>query len=97
MKVWVSAKIEWLSVENGGRKTPMAVNIRYCPIIRFLGSEQCNGSWSADIFVQSNENHNTSNAKLSFLSEDAPFELLQEGAAFELFEGIREVATGTII
>lgn len=36
-------------------------------------------------------------AKIRYLSEDAPQELLKLGAEFELFDGNRNVAKGTII
>ena len=93
----MNTKIKWTTKEDGGRKLPMAVNIKYCPIITFPDAAYSIENWSAEIFVQSQINQYESNAKLSYLSEDAPFELLRVGAEFELREGSRLVATGIII
>ena len=98
----MNAKIKWLSAEEGGRKIPVPVvsaeqdNNRYCPLIIFPNAIMSSEGWSADIYVQSQINKYESMIKISYLSENAPFELLQEEATFELFEGNRLVATGII-
>ena len=102
MKKWMNAKIKWLTAEEGGRKTPVPVVLkerddnRYCPIIVFPNAITSGISWSADIYVKSQIDKYESIAKVSYLFENAPFELLQEGADFELYEGNRLVATGII-
>jgi len=97
MKKKVYAKINWLPAEEGGRKLPMAVNIKYCPLIVFPDSLMRDGeNWSAEIYVLSQVDKYKSIASLSYLVDSAPFELLQEGREFDLFEGDRLVASGTI-
>ena len=102
MKKWMNAKIQWLTEEEGGRRAPVPVvsneknNSKYCPIIVFPNVIYKNESWSADINIRSQVDKYESIAEISYLSEDAPFELLQEGANFELYEGNRLVATGTV-
>ena len=96
MKRWMNATIKWIQTKDGGRRLPMAIGIRYCPIIEFPSTIAQKKFWSADIYVLSQTNRYESTAKLSYFSEKAPFELLQEGVDFELYEGDRLVATGTI-
>jgi hypothetical protein len=102
MKKWVSAKIEWLSAEEGGQRTLIPVisnercDNRYCPIIVFPNSVINGESWSAVIYVKSYIDKYESIARISYLSENAPFELLKKGADFELYEGRRLVANGII-
>jgi len=97
MKKWVRAKLKWLSAEEGGRKLPMAINTKYCPRIVFPDSPTRNGEeWSAEIYILSQVDKLISIANLSYLVDSAPFELLQEGREFNLVEGGRLVATGTI-
>ena len=69
---------------------------RYCPLIAFTNIAPIEESWSADIFVKSQISQYESIAKLSYLSDAAPFEQLQKGACFELYEGNKLVATGEI-
>jgi hypothetical protein len=102
MKKWVCATIRWLTTEEGGRRAPVPVvsnekdDNRYCPTILFSNASVNDETWSADIYVQSYIDKYESIAKISYLFENAPFELLQEGAVFELYEGSRLVATGII-
>jgi hypothetical protein len=102
VKKWMNAKIKWLSEKEGGRRMPVPVvsseqnNNRYCPIIVFQNTITNGASWSADIYVQSQIDKYESIAKISYLFENAPFDLLREGANFELYEGNRLVARGTI-
>ena len=96
MKKVMICTISWLSPEEGGRNVPMAENIRYCPIIKLSNMTDHSKSWSADIYVQSQIEKYKSIATLCFLFEAAPCELLQVGIDFELFEGRRLVARGTI-
>jgi len=97
MKKWMEARIKWLSTEEGGRKAPMAVGIKYCPIIEFPNTPSVCGSWSAEINILSQLSKLESHANVSYLSEKAPFELLQKGADFELYEGKRLVAKGIVL
>ena len=102
------AKIEWLE-EN---KIPPVLlekeRVRansYSPTIDFKGQYNkpvwdgniCSVSiWSSVIFNESIEG-NVSISTITYLFEKAPFELLQVGAEFELYEGASKVAAGKII
>lgn len=96
MKIFVVAKIKWLPFEQGGRQRPVEKNVKYCPIIVF-DSESCNNSdWSAEIYNGVTNDANESIARISFLADNAPFELLQKDNKFKLREGSKLVATGII-
>ena len=102
MKKWMSAEIKWLTLKEGGRRVPVPVVLcekpdnRYCPVIVFPNAITNGESWSADIYIKLQISDYESIAKISYLSEEAPFELFQEGACFELYEGNKLVATGII-
>jgi len=96
-KKWVNAKIRWVDEKQGGRKTHVPVNIAYFPIITFPNSVHSGSSWSAEIYFQTQISKNEYVAILSFLFDDAPPELLQEGAVFGLFEGGTFIAEGVIL
>ena len=95
MKKFMQAEIEWITPEDGGRKTVMPITMRYCPVIVFE-QEQSGGSlWSAEIY--NIEIHDRKSiAKVSFLMETAPFHLLSQGNKFSLYEGPRVVGEGII-
>lgn len=95
MKIWMEAYIKWVPPEEDGRKEKLPDNTRYCPIIVFPGTET-DGTWSADIFVNSGTDKGESRIDISFLASEAPFALLQPGARFELYEGRRLVAKGIV-
>lgn len=103
MRKWMSAKIKWIPENNGGRMTYVPIvsderaDNRYCPIIVFPNSIRVGESWSAIIYVKLYVDKNESIVKMSYLSENAPFELFQIGCVFELYEGCRLVATGIIL
>ena len=84
----------------------------YSPTIVFKGQYNkpvwggniCSVSiWSSVIFNESIEGNvskykrNGSISTITYLFEKAPFELLQVGAEFELYEGASKVAAGKII
>lgn len=96
MKKWMKAKITRVSAKDGGRSYPMAINKRYCPIIIIEDDFKHSDNWSADIVIEYQYNNYESIAKISYLSEDAPFELMHDGANFELREGAKLVAHGVI-
>ena len=101
----MNTKIKWLSPDEGGRKTLIPITSngkndnRYCPIIMIQNVDNTKNTvnWSADIYIQSYTDKYESNAKVSYLSENAPFELLQVGRNFNLYEGNRLVATGQFV
>ena len=102
MKKWMIAKIKWLAEDEGGRRNPIPIVLidrddnRYCPIIKLPNVNTNGHSWSAEVYVKSQIDRDESWIKITYLSENAPFELLQVGADIELYEGCRLVARGTI-
>jgi len=96
MKTLVKAKINWMPVEIGGRKKIMPIGMKYCPIIIFESEKSDDSHWCAEIYNTSIKDR-TSTAEVSYLSDNAPFHLLQSGSKFQLYEGPRMVAEGAII
>ena len=96
MKTRMEAYVSWVPFEKGGREKPLPQSTKYCPIIIFP-NEEMKGTWSAEILINSMNDNNKAFIDLSFLSPDAPFELLKPGAEFELYEGKKLVARGVII
>jgi hypothetical protein len=97
MKKAVKAKIDWISCEDGGRKNILPVGMRYCPIIIFEPNQSDDTLWSAEIYNTSIDGRH-SLADVSYLVDDgAPFDLLQSGNRFSLYEGPRVVAEGIVI
>ena len=102
MRKIVKAKIRWMPEDEGGRKVITPVEIRYNPLIKFLGikprpHDDPIVSWSADIYNLEIFDDRTSIASLSYLVDQAPFEFLEIGNSFKLYEGSRLVAYGAII
>ena len=96
MKTMVKAQINWTPVEIGGRKNIMPIGMRYCPIIVFDSEQSGDTLWSAVVLNTSIQDR-TSTADISYLSDKAPFHLLQSGSKFQLYEGPRMVAEGAIM
>ena len=96
MKNTMKAQINWASVENGGRKNIMPVGMRYCPIIVFAAEKSEGTLWSAEIYNTYIEDR-TSIADVSYLVDDAPYNLLKPGNEFSLYEGQRVIAEGVIL
>jgi hypothetical protein len=65
VKKWMNAKLPWVASEEGGRKSCIGVNVKYCPIIVFSTSSREDGDWSAEIYVQSHSSKCESVAKIS--------------------------------
>ena len=103
MEKWMIAKVNWLSPENGGRKTLVPIvtfettENRYCPIIKFTDEDSKIESWGSEIYVKTYTNEYESEVKISYLVDDAPYDQFQIGASFKLYEGRRLVATGSIL
>ena len=89
-----TALIMWLSPEQGGRQTPPS-GPRYTPTARFEAAAEDRS------VVLELVSHPTGSADwiadIRFLFDDAPKELLSDGARFELFEGKKCVARGTVL
>ena len=95
MKKIVKATIHWISPEDGGRQIILPIGMRYCPIIVFEGNQTLDSLWSAEIYNTS-INGRVSTADISYLSDEAPFNLLQVGSKFRLYEEQQVVAEGEI-
>ena len=95
MKNMAKARINWMSVEDGGRKNILPIGMRYCPIIVFEKEQTGDTLWSAEIYNTSVDGRK-STADLSFLSDEAPRRLLQTGNKFFLYEGQRVIAEGIV-
>ena len=96
MKMTVKARINWTPVEDGGRKHMLPVGVRYNPLITFEGEQVSEKLWSAEVF-NTVINGRTTEADVSYLSDDAPFNLLQAGKKFLLYEGQQVVAKGVVL
>jgi hypothetical protein len=92
----VKASIHWLTEAEGGRNQ-LPTSLCYSTVARF--SQQKNWpdqAWS--IVAEFNELPTiTSTARVRFLVDNAPHDLLRSGATFELLEGHKVVATVQVI
>jgi hypothetical protein len=96
------AIIEWISKDQGGReKPPLGVDIPpYSTVVRFADEPwpPVNGSWS--LVVIKNDQASAECrwvAEVHFLVNEAPHDSLRNGRVFELYEGNKCVARGTIM
>lgn len=97
MKKIVDAEIYWVPYSEGGRSSPIPLDIKYGPIIMFKGQEINEKLWSAEVYVVSDHDNGSSKIRLTYLSPEAPMQNLSRGRLFELFEGPRLVARGRIL
>lgn len=86
------AKITWVDVGDGGR-IPPPIGTRYTPLIEIQGMD---GIWSSD-FICTKLKEQEMLVEIRFLSDVAPFKLLQKDMLFKLYEGSRLVATGIVL
>ena len=93
-RIRVSAKIQWLDKMYGERFS-VPSDIKYCPIIVFDDHED-QELWSATITFEKQDAEGDIWIKLTYLSDSAPFELLEKGRTFCLLEGNKKVAKGRI-
>ena len=95
----VRARICWLTPEAGGRKTPPSGPL-YSTIAKFDCTQEDwqDSAWSIVVeLCGPTDLSRCSIAEVRFLSPQGPSELLRPGIQFELLEGRRKVATGTIL
>jgi hypothetical protein len=93
------ARITWRSLEQGGRRVPPP-GPRYSTPARFecVADQSSCGDWSLVVDLISRPAASTDwIAEVRFLFGEAPHEWLAEGARFELYEGKKCVAQGTIL
>jgi hypothetical protein len=92
------AIISWISAKDGGRKTPPP-GPQYSTLVHFEedpGWEK--GAWSLMVdYDKDFQNPRVVLARVRFLSEDGPRDLLHAGSRFELFEGKKRVAKGIVL
>jgi len=99
MKGWAQARINWLSANEGGRRT-LPAGTRYTTIVSFAphNLNPVSAEWS--LVIEANEPLNRAQSvvvKVWFLADEGPLELLQPGRRFSLFEGPKLVAHGEIL
>lgn len=95
------AEIVWVRPEDGGRsKPPLGEGFpQYATIAKFIGSGDAwppSEAWSLVVEKVDATGPNKWMAEVRFLVDTAPLELLASGQSFELYEGHKRVATGTI-
>jgi hypothetical protein len=95
----VKARICWLTPEEGGRKRPPPGPV-YSTVAKFNGasSNWKDQAWSIVVELYGpTDTSQCTTADVRFLSPHGPVELLYSGSQFELLEGHRKVAIGTIL
>jgi hypothetical protein len=99
MKRDVRCIIRWISAARGGRSVPPRPAKGYtAPAIFEADRAATLGTWSLRI-LEASELHGGEvvEARIAFLAPEAPQQLLQEGARFELAEGAKVVARGIVL
>ena len=92
------ATLRWLSPDEGGRSEP-PTGPSYSTVARFKEQrvDWTTEAWSLVVEFEVPPNDRQMVASVRFLVEDAPEELLHAGSEFELLEGTRLVAEGTVL
>src|SRR5437762_1665980 len=93
------AVILWIPASRGGRSQVPSPMAGYTAPARFESDPQQKlGSWSLRILAGKKlKGNKVIDAKVRFLAEDAPGNLLRPRARFELLEGSRVVAKGVVL
>lgn len=95
----IYATIHWLPPQEGGRKRPLDIGVRYAPTI-VLTDDKTNSHWSVIFIVQPLEKGGTSKITFQLLVDNSATHQVQEklvaGTHFSLHEGERIVAIGHI-
>lgn len=98
MSEWFQASIRWLSRQEGGRDSPPS-GPSYSTVARFSNQDDASWrqqAWSLVVeFVDPPSSAIEGSARVRFLT-DGPKSYLARGARFELMEGARRVAVGTV-
>ncbi|KMW73161.1 hypothetical protein TI10_08580 [Photorhabdus luminescens subsp. luminescens] len=92
-------RIEWLSKNEGGRKTPPPSAGRYFSVARFPEDINWqNNAWSVVFEIESTvksdgkDNEYISGGCVSFLMDTAPKERMETNEYFDIYEGPKKVA-----
>ena len=93
----VKALISWVPAVKGGRQQPPQ-GPSYTTVVRFDEDKTWPAlAWSLVVdFNRSYAGGQYTYAKIKFLVDEAPQELLHGGSRFQLYEGRRMVATGLV-
>ena len=91
----VKVFLRWTPEYEGGRKTIFPPGMRYCPVIASEGIPSDHTLWSVSVINDSVDGRKAI-ATMSFLSPEAPHELLRSGLVFDLYDGPKIVANGTV-
>ena len=94
-----TARVAWIPPEQGGRSSP-PTGPRYSAPARFDAARDAwpHEAWSVVLDLISRPPGSTDwLAEVRFLFEEAPQELITAGARFELYEGKKRVAVGTVL
>ena len=94
MNNYFTAHIEWMSYDNGGRRTIPPQGTRYCPLIQLYEKERC-VEWSIDFICP--DFSKTDLIQFCFLVEDAPTNLIEMNGEYNIFEGAKKVAKIKVI
>lgn len=94
-----TARIVWVPPDQGGRRSP-PIGPRYSAPARFEAAWDAwpDEAWSLVLELISRPTESVDwIAEVRFLVEQAPQELLTDGARFDLYEGQKCVAHGTVL
>jgi hypothetical protein len=93
----IRAMLSWVPFEKGGRRSAPP-GPTYSTLVRFQEDKGWPATaWSLSVdYIRSYAGGQYLYARVSFLSPDAPSDLLHEGSRFELYEGRRLVAIGLV-
>ena len=95
-----AVRVNWLLPEDGGRSA-LPTGHRYVTVSRFPedGPEWPDGAWSVEVVFDRppSEQGNPSVGTASFLVDAAPQKRLRPGSTFELYEGLKKVATVDLV
>src|SRR4051812_31243296 len=91
------ALVSWVPASKGGRKAP-PTGPSYSTLVRFQDDPTWpEHAWSLKLeVIHTFAGGQFVYAKVQFLTEEAPQDLLHSGSRFELYEGRRMVATGLV-
>jgi hypothetical protein len=95
----VRAIIRWVPALRGGRKAPPSPAVGYTTVVRLESDLNWPAeAWSLRITAAAELNGpEVLDARVHFLADAAPHELLKEGERFELLEGRKIVAKGVVL
>lgn len=91
--------IDWLPKDNGGRTEPIPLKkMKYAPHIGINGKRNIDGCGRSILcYVYDCLEPLKTKAYIRFLNTDDAPDVLIVGMKFDLFEGRKKVATGTIV